>query len=73
VMVASALSPARYEPGAKLAASWTSASSKDGFSDVGIRLAFTAEGGTAAAGGAFAKAIRDLSELKFLSPPGGGR
>ncbi|MCX5689854.1 MAG: hypothetical protein NTV94_08765, partial [Planctomycetota bacterium] len=73
VMGASALSPARYEPGAKLAANWTAASSKDGFSDVGIRLAFTAEGGTAAAGGAFAKAIRDLSELKFLPPPGGGR
>lgn len=73
VMGASALSPARYEPAAKLSASWTSANSKDGFSDVGIRLAFTAEGGTAAAGGAYAKAIRDLSELKFLSPPGGGR
>ena len=69
VMGGSALSPARYAPDTALVSNWKN----DGFSDVGVRLAFTAEGGSAAAGGSLAKAIKDLSEMKFVPAPAANR
>jgi hypothetical protein len=68
VMGASALSPERYKPTDKLPVNWTSL--KEGRTDLGMRLAFTAAGGAGGSGSPMDRLMSQLNELNFVPTAG---